>query len=117
MPYVVRDTDDKIIGLYIKKTNEASEYKQTDDQEIIDFLFESGNDVITKQLLANYDYSVLRVLEDLIIILIRHHIINFNDFPENAKNKLMNRESLRHLLEQVKHVEGVKAQQEEKDDT
>jgi hypothetical protein len=104
MPYVVRDEKGNIIGLYLKKGIEEAEHIETDAPELIEFLSEAGNDAVTKELLEDYDYSVLRVLEDLIIILIRHHMINFSEFPKIAQSKLLNREALRRLLEQATHM-------------
>jgi len=114
MPYVVRDESGQIVGLYLKPVKDTTEEVESTSSELVDFLTEAGHDDITKTLLANYDYSVSRVLEDLIIILIRHHVIDFKEFPETAQNKLLNRESLRRILEQAKCMEDIEAEKDKK---
>lgn len=101
MPYVVRSADNEIIEIAIDGNERASEYLPIDHPDVINFLTKVGDDIDARQLLVDYDASVPRVLEDLIDILIRNQVISFDQFPDEARKKLVTRQYLRNLIRQV----------------
>lgn len=54
---------------------------------------------IIKGALADSDADLARVTEDLISVLVRKGIILFTDLPDIVQTKLLEREKLRHKLD------------------
>lgn len=101
MPYVTRDKNNKVVGIYLEPRSGSDELVSIEHPDIIEFLTQAGEEDNAKKLLSDYDHSIPRVLEDLIDILIRTQIIHFTQFPEPAQKKLLTRQYLRNLIRQV----------------
>ncbi len=100
MPYVARNRKKDVVAITVEPDDNIKEYLEIDHPDVIDFLTRLGTEHGAKELLNNYDAHVPRVLEDLIDILIRNHIITFEQFPGSARQKLITRQYLRNLIRQ-----------------
>lgn len=106
MPYVIRDTSGRIVGIYLHHNSDVDELQRPEvlsieNPEIINFLTQAGKEDAVKELLDEYDIVVPRILEDLIDLLIRNKLIKFEDFPEAAQKTLRAREYLREVIRQT----------------
>jgi hypothetical protein len=101
MPFVVRDKNHRVTGLYLEPNERASELLSIDHPDVVDFLTQACKLEQVKVLLNEYDLAIPRVLEDLIDILIRNRVITFSQFPTEAQDKMTAREYLRELIRQV----------------
>ena len=88
-------------GIFLHENESAKEILSIDHPDIVDFLTRFGDDNQARQLLTDYDESLPRVLEDLIDILIRKNVLQFTEFPETARRKLVTRQYLRNLIRQT----------------
>lgn len=95
MLYIERDSSGKIIGIHNSPTEQAVEKKTAVDQEVIDFIAESGLSDQLQPLLSLFDQSIIRVLDDLIDLLIAKNVIMFTELPEEAQSKITARKILR----------------------
>ncbi len=97
MIYLERDTEGKIIALRREYTP-GMECKQFVDNEILEFLGHQKTDDAVLQMLAATDVGIMRILEDLINLLISKNIIMSTELPEEAQNKLQQRQQIRRKI-------------------
>ncbi len=97
MIYLERDTQGKIIALRREYTP-GMECKQSVDNEILEFLGQQKTDDAVLQILAATDAGIMRILEDLINLLISKNIIMSTELPEEAQNKLQQRQQIRQKI-------------------
>ncbi len=97
MIYIERDAQGKIITLRREYTP-GMECKQAVDNEILEFLGQQKTDNAVLQILAATDVGIMRILEDLINLLISKNIIMSTEFPEEAQNKLQQRQQIRQKI-------------------
>ncbi len=64
----------------------------TDAKELVDFLQELADQ---QAKLADSDQGSVRVLDDLIEVMIQKNLLALEDLPEVAKQKVLDRQSLR----------------------
>ena len=69
------------------------------DEEVLEFLGREKNIDSWVQLLSLSDVSIIRVLEDLIDVLVKKNIIMMTDLPEEARDKLKERKSVRKKMD------------------
>lgn len=98
MPYVSRDGEGGITGLYASETEDAHEILPGDDPEVLAFLGLNKEGATPGAGLAQSDPAFVRVLEDLIDVLIDKGLILFTEFPPAAQQKLTRRRLLRSKL-------------------
>jgi hypothetical protein len=95
MPYVTRDPEGQIAALYASRSEEAHEELAADDPDLRAFLGESGQSAGIREALDASDLEMIRVLEDLIMVLIGNGVIKLTDLPHAARMKLARRGELR----------------------
>ena len=66
MPYVSRNPEGKIEGIFDRPGPDAQEKVTLDNVELIEFLSHDGLKEYTKHLLEETDRSIIRVVDDLI---------------------------------------------------
>ncbi len=103
MPYVLRDRNGRIAGLFGEPdpTRGVTEQLPSDNPEVIRFLGGTGGAGIAEeavQRLAASDGDMARVTEDLITVLIDKGVLAFTDLPAAARRKLLSRRQLREQL-------------------
>jgi hypothetical protein len=93
MPYIVRNAQGTIIGASIDPSEESIEYLPWGHPEVAAFVDRKkeggGLDI------AETDFSMARVTEDLIELLISKNIITLSELPEPAQKKLLARKTMR----------------------
>ena len=101
MPYVARNAEGQIVAVSMVETGDAMEHVEADSRELQAFLsrMRKGELTDTLEWLVESDLKMVRVIEDLIEVLIQRNVINFTDLPLAAKNKLLQRRSLRESLD------------------
>ena len=83
MPFVSRNEEGAITGVFSKPTPIAQEQLDVEDSELRRYL-ESGESQQARDALAASDREMARIVEDLIEVLIAKNLINFTDFPTDA---------------------------------
>jgi len=98
MPYVIRDTEGRIMAVSHEGGDDFLEKLASDDEELVAFLrrLDPGSD--RPERLESTDLSFVRVLEDVIELLIARNVIRFTDLPEAAQQKMSQRQKLRDAL-------------------
>lgn len=99
MPYVSRDTIGQITAVLRDPTPDAPEFLAHDDPALIAFILGEGATDPLRQALQAMDLQMVRVLEDLIDVLLRKHVIQVSDLPPEAQRKLDSRQGLRGELQ------------------
>ena len=98
MLYVERTNDGKIIALHKSSDQSGSEQKTLIDKEVMDFLKSNSDQDSWKELLALTDSATIRILEDLIDLLIRKNVISFTELPEQAQERIRERQWIRESM-------------------
>ena len=98
MLYVERDVEGRIIAMHSTPQANAAEAKTVVDEEILDFLNKTVSADYRKLLLSLSDMGIIRLLEDLIDLLIRKHVISFTELPEQAQDRIRERKRLRESI-------------------
>jgi hypothetical protein len=103
MPYVLRDDAGKIAGIFAEPTAEASEELGADDADLVRFLAELGlaSPGTIRQLLAESDLRMVRLVDDLIDVLLEKTIIKITDLPAPATQKYLQRQAARKRLQGI----------------
>lgn len=102
MPFVKRDDNNSIIGIFNKSQSDAQEELPNNHQEIIEFIKSGEYKEFTDHMLHQSDADFIRVLEDLIDVLLEKHVLLLTDLPQAAQNKLLNRKKIR-----KKHIQSI----------
>lgn len=105
MPFVSRNQNGAITGVFNKQTPIAQEYLDVDDTELRRYL-EAGESGEAREALTASDREMARVVEDLIDVLIAKNVLNFTDFPAEAQKKMLLRRSLRRSLSALNNLVG-----------
>lgn len=94
MPFIVRDPEGNVAGVYNQPV-EGGEEVAADDAELTAFLQATAPNAVMADQWVSSDLSLARVMEDLVDVLIEKNVINFTDFPEGAQKKLLERRGAR----------------------
>ena len=105
MPFVSRNEQGAITGVFNKPTPIAREQLDLDDTELRRYL-EGSESSAPHDALAASDREMGRIVEDLIDVLIAKNVINFTDFPLEAQRKMLRRQKLRRGLSTLKNLVG-----------
>lgn len=96
MAYVQRDEHGKISAIFESENKDATEQLPLDSTELIEYLTKSVDSAEqAKVLLNSSDYSLIRVIEDIVNTLVNKKLILFTDLPLAAQEKLSNRQKVR----------------------
>ena len=91
MPYVRRDADGRVDAVFARPEGAATEELAADSPDLLAFLGQEAG----RPSFVESDLAMARVLEDLIDLLIDKGLVLFTDFPEAARQKLVDRHGLR----------------------
>lgn len=103
MPFVSRNSNGAITGVFNKPTPIAQEQLDADDTELRRYLAAEETPDSRDELAAS-DREIARIVEDLIDVLIAKNIVNFTDFPAEAQKKLLKRQSMRRNLSALNNL-------------
>lgn len=95
MLYIERDKNGSIKAIYNAPQANAREEKSAIDDEILNFLHNTGAEDPKKLLLSMSDKGMIRLVEDLIDLLIRKKVILYTELPQHAQDKMKERARLR----------------------
>jgi hypothetical protein len=106
MPFVARDESGRIKGVFAEPTAEASEEIAADDADLVRFLAELGlaSPGTIRQLLAESDLRMVRLVDDLIDVLLEKNLIKITDLPAAASQKYLQRQAARKRLQGVQNL-------------
>jgi hypothetical protein len=106
MPYVLRDKSGRISGIFAEPTEEATEELGPDDADLVRFLAEVGlaSPGTIRQLLAESDMRMVRLVDDLIDVLLEKTIIRITDLPPAASQKYLQRQAARKRLQGIQNL-------------
>ena len=92
---VKRNKKGDITSIHQASGKDSGELKSLMDKEVIEFLEKSNVQDSKKDFLSVSDIGTIRIIEDLIEILVKKHIILFTDLPESAQQKILARKQVR----------------------
>ncbi|MBI3919375.1 MAG: tryptophan synthase subunit beta [Betaproteobacteria bacterium] len=106
MPYVLRDSSGKIKGIFAEATADALEELGADDADLVRFLAEVGlaSPGTIRQLLAESDMRMVRLVDDLIDVLLEKTLIRITDLPPAASQKYLQRQAARKRLQGIQNL-------------
>ncbi len=104
MPFIVRDPEGNVAGVYNQPV-EGGEEVAADDPGLAAFVQATAPQEGTQEWIYS-DLGLARVMEDLVDLLIDKNLINFTDFPEGAQKKLLERRGLRKEFAYVESLFG-----------
>jgi len=97
MFYLERDAGGRLVAIHGRPHPRARETRKEIDAEMAGFLA-AGGGAQARALLAATDKGLARVVEDLVELLVRRHVILFTDLPEAAQEKIVQRRRLRRII-------------------
>lgn len=95
MPYVARDPSGRITGVFDQPSESAREQCPVNDPELQRFLAVGQEQANAMDALADSDIEMVRVVEDLIMLLIEKRVIMLTELPMAAQKKLVRRHKIR----------------------
>lgn len=106
MPYVSRDDAGRITGVFDHPEVGASEEIRPDDPGLARFQADRGlsSPDSIRQLLAESDMKMVRLVDDLVDLLIEKGVIKFTDLPQAAGEKYLQRQAARKQLQSVENL-------------
>lgn len=99
MPYIIRNQANEIISLVRDAPYDNAEFLAADHPAVHAFISGDENQGAHRAL-AESDLNLARVIEDVIQLLVRKNTIMFTELPPAVQLKLLNREKLRHSLQE-----------------
>ena len=101
MPYVIRDSSGRISGVFEQAEVAVAEEIAADDPELKRFLVDQGlsSPDSARQVLAESDLKMIRLVDDLIDLMIDKDVIKFTDLPPAAGEKYLQRQVARKRLQ------------------
>ena len=106
MPFVSRDESGNIRGIFAEPTADAAEEIGPDDADLVRFLSELGlaSPGTIRQLLAESDLRMVRLVDDLIDVLLDKTLIRITDLPAAAAQKYLQRQAARKRLQGIQSL-------------
>lgn len=101
MPFVKRDAEGRIVGVYREAAEDGLDAVDAGDPELESFLARVVPAGTAAAGWVESDLSMARVVEDLIDALIDRGIIGFEDLPKGARAKIIGRRCRRDDLAYV----------------
>ena len=108
MPFVSRDNQDNITGIFREATASATEELPPTHPAIVRFLFDDQptptDNRVNLSDISLSDLGMVRVIEDLIDVLIEKNVLSIADLPEPAIARLSSRKSIRAQMDEFNRV-------------
>jgi hypothetical protein len=98
MLYVERNHKGEIIAVRRDEDKPGMEPKHSVDDEIMEFLGQEKTHDSILRILSAMDADAIRILEDLIDLLVKKHIIMFTELPKDAQIKIQERRQIRRRI-------------------
>ncbi|WP_404398474.1 hypothetical protein [Idiomarina loihiensis] len=107
MPYIKRDENNRIVAFSLTEEAGFDEYSEDTSSELQAFLQQQMVTPGKNSALEASDQSIIRVLEDLIMLLSDKGVIQFTELPDEAQNKLMRRLSMRRAINDLSDLVSI----------
>lgn len=106
MPFVSRDESGRIKGIFAEPNADAAEELGPDNADLVRFLAELGlaSPGTIRQLLAESDLRMVRLVDDLIDVLLDKTLIKITDLPAAAAQKYLQRQVARKRLQGIQDL-------------
>jgi hypothetical protein len=106
MPFVSRDESGRIKGIFAEPNADAAEELGPDNADLVRFLAELGlaSPGTIRQLLAESDLRMVRLVDDLIDVLLEKTLIKITDLPAAAAQKYLQRQAARRRLQGIQDL-------------
>ena len=106
MPFVSRDESGRIKGIFAEPNADAAEELGPDNADLVRFLAELGlaSPGTIRQLLAESDLRMVRLVDDLIDVLLEKTLIKITDLPSAAAQKYLQRQAARRRLQGIQDL-------------
>ena len=105
MPYVLRNKNGKIKSFHQGEPPLDAEAMGPDNyNEIVKYLVDKQLLGDLQQVLVSSDLEMIRVLEDVVDLLCKNHIITFTDLPEAAQKKMTQRKNVRAGIDGIENL-------------
>ncbi len=95
MPYISRDPSGRITGVFGQPSETAQQQCPANDPELLQFLGVGQEQANAMDALVDSDIEMVRVVEDLIMLLIEKRVIMLTELPKAAQRKLARRHKMR----------------------
>ena len=105
MPYILRNGQGEIESFHQEEPSpEAELMGHENHEEIIEFLRKTDSVDELQEVLLSSDLDFIRVLEDVVDLLCKNHVIAFTDLPDTAQKKLTSRKYIRAGIEGIENL-------------
>ncbi len=105
MLYILRNKNGQIKSFHQEAPSSKAERMEPENyQEIIEFLKGTNSMDGLHEILSSSDLGIVRVLEDVIDLLCKNHVITFTDLPDYAQKKLTNRKNIRAEMSGIENL-------------
>lgn len=101
MPYIKRNSENEISAFSLTQEPGFDEFLKGDEPELVTFLKKQVVIDEKTEALEASDQSLIRVLEDLVVLLSDKGVIQFTELPEEAQRKFMRRLSMRRAINEL----------------
>ena len=101
MPYVSRNADGQVIGIFLNSQQNATEFLPSDHPDILMFFGGAVPGNLDRTALSDLtlsDLGFIRVIEDVLDLLIDKNILTFTELPEKTREKILSRKDARGRL-------------------
>jgi len=99
MLYATRNTEGNIIGIS-DAPSDSAEPIANDHKDVKAYFSRHYNDFTPDAFLDSSDSGTTRILDDLVDLLVKKHIIMFTELPSEAQQKLISRRVVRSLMKE-----------------
>lgn len=106
MPYVIKDSLGNIIGLYENKSGVYAEWCNEEDAAVQQYKKTLEVEAQAKNTLESSDLDLIRVIDDLTMLLVKKQVIAFTELPIFAQKKLGARQKMRSDMTSLKSLVG-----------
>ncbi len=108
MPYVQRNSQNKITALFAEPCYPAQEFLREVDPQVQAFVQDKPSSELAGDeretlihVLSASDLESIRIIDDLVALLVRSNTIRYTDLPAAAQKKLMSRQQAREQLSEL----------------
>lgn len=104
MPYVMKNSAGKIVGLYENQQDIKAEWLEEENVAVQNYRHELSSQAHSKSDMETSDLDLIRVIEDLTELLIKKQVIAFTELPIFAQQKLGTRQKMRSDMVSLKSL-------------
>jgi len=104
MAFIKRNETGDIVAVSLLPDYGFDEELAADNEELLSFYRAQEAPYNADVALEESDREIIRVVEDLVVLLTDKGIIQFTELPDAAQNKMLHRRSLRHSFNELSEL-------------